>query len=116
MRYELSLAFVSHEYFTLPPRLTTGKAVYSNKRELLKSFTWFTKRHEKCIPGLLGGRGHRCTAIDDVETSHGFLHTFVACSTAVRLGSSLILSYWSTKGGGHTCNIGAWILDKSTYM
>jgi len=30
-RYELSPAFVSHEYFTLPPRLTTGEAVYSKE-------------------------------------------------------------------------------------
>jgi len=29
--YELSLAFVSHKYFTLPPRLTTGEAVYSKE-------------------------------------------------------------------------------------
>jgi len=35
-------------------------------------------------------------AIDDIETPHGFLHAFVACSTAVRLGSSSILSYWSS--------------------
>ena len=27
-RYELSPAFVSHEYFTLPPRLTTGETVH----------------------------------------------------------------------------------------
>ena len=36
-------------------------------------------------------------AIDDVETSQDFFHAFVACSTAVRLGSSSMLSYFKKK-------------------
>ena len=70
--------------------------IWHRTRGYEESFTWFMKRHKKCIPGLLGGRGHWCMAIDDVETSHGFLHAFVVCSTVVWLGSSLILSYWSS--------------------
>ena len=38
---------------------------------------------KKCIHGLLGGRGHWCMAIDNVETSQAFL----LLSLVVRLRS-----------------------------
>ena len=52
------------------------------------------KRPEKNVSlAFLVGVAIKGMAIDDVETSQGFFHAFVACSTALRLGSSSMLSY-----------------------
>ena len=48
--YELSPAFFTREYFTLPPQLTTGEAVYGRVAKVVLLLQEVSRK--ECIDGL----------------------------------------------------------------
>ena len=50
---------------------------------------------KKCIHGLLGGRGHWCTAINNVETSQAFMLLLLVVQLLDKLLKQLLQSFAS---------------------